>query len=64
MAEPPVLADRRAGYRVITLNRPTRLNAFDATMHLALAEAVTGRETDPSCRAVLLTGAGRGFCAG
>jgi len=64
MAEPPLLVDRRAGYRMITLNRPARLNAFDEAMHRALAAAVAECEADPSCRAVLLTGAGRGFCAG
>lgn len=64
MTEPPVLVDRRAGYRVITLNRPARLNAFDEAMHRALATVIGECETDPSCRAVLLTGAGRAFCAG
>jgi 2-(1,2-epoxy-1,2-dihydrophenyl)acetyl-CoA isomerase len=64
MAEPPLLVDRRAGYRIITLNRPSRLNAFDEAMHRALAGAIAECETDPSCRAVLFTGAGRGFSAG
>jgi 2-(1,2-epoxy-1,2-dihydrophenyl)acetyl-CoA isomerase len=64
MAEPPVLVDQRPGYCLITLNRPARLNAFDQAMHLALAQALSTCEADPSCRAVLLTGAGRGFCAG
>ena len=35
MAEPPILVDRRAGYRVVTLNRPDRLNAFNEAMHAA-----------------------------
>lgn len=64
MAEPPVLVDRRDGYYVITLNRPARLNAFNVAMCVALAEAFCACETDPACRAVVLTGAGRGFCAG
>ena len=64
MAEPSLLVDRRAGYRMITLNRPARLNAFDEAMHRALAAAVAECEADPSCRTLLLTGAGRGFCAG
>src|SRR5205085_4897173 len=50
--------------RVITLNRPTRLNAFTEAMHVALREALADIERDPDCRALLITGAGRGFCAG
>lgn len=45
----------------ITLNRPDRLNSFNDEMHLALRSAL---EEAASARAVLLTGAGRGFCAG
>ncbi len=64
MDETPVLVDRRAGYRVVTLNRPQRLNAFTEEMHRALAAALAEAQADPACRALLLTGAGRGFCAG
>jgi 2-(1,2-epoxy-1,2-dihydrophenyl)acetyl-CoA isomerase len=64
MDETPILVDVRAGYRVITLNRPARLNAFTEAMHVALREALTAAEADRDCRALLLTGAGRGFCAG
>src|SRR5437763_1693449 len=64
MDENPVLVDLRPGYRVVTLNRPQRLNAFTDAMHRALAAAITDAEADASCRALLLTGAGRGFCAG
>jgi 2-(1,2-epoxy-1,2-dihydrophenyl)acetyl-CoA isomerase len=60
----PILVERRAGYRVITLNRPERLNAFTEAMHQALRAALADAEEDDSCRALLLTGAGRGFCAG
>jgi 2-(1,2-epoxy-1,2-dihydrophenyl)acetyl-CoA isomerase len=49
---------------LLTLNRPDRLNAFDAAMHRALAAALAKAEADAGCRALLLTGAGRGFCAG
>jgi 2-(1,2-epoxy-1,2-dihydrophenyl)acetyl-CoA isomerase len=59
-----VLIDRRDGWCVLTLNRPDRLNSFNAEMHRALADAFAGIEADAACRAVLLTGAGRGFCAG
>jgi 2-(1,2-epoxy-1,2-dihydrophenyl)acetyl-CoA isomerase len=64
MDESPILVERRSGYRVITLNRPQRLNAFTEAMHQALRTALTEIEADDTCRALLLTGAGRGFCAG
>src|SRR6266478_7673467 len=64
MDESPILVDRRAGYRAITLNRPERLNAFTEAMHEALKRALAEAEADGDCRALLLTGAGRGFCAG
>ena len=59
-----ILVDRRAGYRVITLNRPQRLNAFNEDMHLVLRAALADAQADATCGALLLTGAGRGFCAG
>ncbi len=64
MDDKPVLVDLREGYRVVTLNRPERLNACTEAMHVALAAALEDAERDASCRALLLTGAGRGFCAG
>jgi len=63
MDEMPVLVDKRAGYWAVTLNRPQRLNAFTGAMHAALMRVFAEAE-DSSCRAMLLTGAGRGFCAG
>jgi len=59
-----IIVESRPGYRVITLNRPERLNALTLDMAEALMEALEAAEKDPACRAVLLTGAGRGFCAG
>jgi 2-(1,2-epoxy-1,2-dihydrophenyl)acetyl-CoA isomerase len=64
MNEQPILIERREGYHVITLNRPQRLNAFTEAMHIALRDAIGLAEADTTCRALLLTGAGRGFCAG
>jgi 2-(1,2-epoxy-1,2-dihydrophenyl)acetyl-CoA isomerase len=64
MDETPILVEKRAGYRVVTLNRPQRLNAFTEAMHRALMAALNKAEADPECRALLLTGAGRGFCTG
>jgi 2-(1,2-epoxy-1,2-dihydrophenyl)acetyl-CoA isomerase len=59
-----ILVEDRGGYRLITLNRPERLNALTVEMGGALTAALAETEGDESCRAVLLTGAGRGFCAG
>jgi 2-(1,2-epoxy-1,2-dihydrophenyl)acetyl-CoA isomerase len=64
MDESPVLVEKRNGYRTVTFNRPRQLNAFTEAMHLALRAALHDAEDDPACRALLLTGAGRGFCAG
>jgi len=59
-----ILVERRDGYRVTTLNRPQRLNAFTIPMHQALAAAIAEAEADASCRALLLTGSGRAFSSG
>ena len=63
-ADSPILVELRTGYRVITLNPPDKLNAFNDAMHQALRKAIEDAEADESCRALLLTGAGRGFCTG
>ena len=62
--ENPVLIEKREGYRVITLNRPQRLNAFNEPMQRALVAAVAEAERDETCRALLLTGTGRAFSSG
>ena len=62
--ETPLLIERAEGYHVLTLNRPERLNAFTEALHLALRAALQAAGDDQGCRAVLLTGAGRAFCAG
>ncbi len=59
-----ILTEHREGYRIITLNRPDRLNSFNEAMHAALMTALVEAEADDTCRALVLTGAGRGFCAG
>jgi 2-(1,2-epoxy-1,2-dihydrophenyl)acetyl-CoA isomerase len=61
---PPVLVSTADGVMTITLNRPDKLNAFVAEMHGLLREALAQAEADAGVRALLLTGAGRGFCAG
>src|SRR5690606_774846 len=52
------------GVGVITLNRAERLNSFTAVMHGELARALDTLEACPELRGVVITGAGRGFCAG
>ncbi len=52
------------GILTLTLNRPDRLNAFSPAMLDALTAALRRAATDPAITAVILTGAGRGFCAG
>lgn len=64
MNEPLILRQIDKGVLTITLNRPDRLNSFNDEMHHQLAAAITLAEKEPSLRSVLLTGAGRGFCAG
>ncbi len=59
-----LLMARRGSVMVLTLNRPERLNAMTAPMMAALFAGLAAAEADPGVRAVLLHGAGRGFCAG
>ncbi|WP_429362168.1 2-(1,2-epoxy-1,2-dihydrophenyl)acetyl-CoA isomerase PaaG [Paraburkholderia sp. GAS32] len=59
-----ILFECNSGVARLTLNRPERLNAFTAQMHEEVADALTCVETDPEARVLLLTAAGKGFCAG
>ena len=52
------------GIARLTLNRPDRLNSFTDAMHAEVRDALARVKADPSARVLLLTGAGRGFCAG
>jgi 2-(1,2-epoxy-1,2-dihydrophenyl)acetyl-CoA isomerase len=61
----PVLIERlEGGVLTLTLNRPERLNALNAALTQALSAGIGRAAADADCRAVLITGAGRGFCAG
>ena len=61
----PVMMDKlQGGVMTLTLNRPERLNALNAALVEALSAGVKRAVADADCRAVLITGAGRGFCAG
>jgi 2-(1,2-epoxy-1,2-dihydrophenyl)acetyl-CoA isomerase len=64
MSQPSVLFEAQQGYARVTLNRPERLNSFNPEMHERLREALAEVKRRDDIRAVLLTGAGRGFCAG
>lgn len=59
-----ILSHVEQGVMTITLNRPERLNSFNEEMHQQLAACLTQAERDDSIRCLLVTGAGRGFCAG
>ena len=61
---PALLHEKRGNWRKLTLNRPDKLNSVNAAMHEALALALADIESDSETRALLLTGAGRAFCAG
>jgi len=64
MSEPLVLVHNDGAVRTITLNRPAALNSFTSQMHAELRAALDEAAADTQCRAVIITGAGRGFCAG
>ena len=59
-----VRIEQREGWRKLVLNRPDKLNAANEAMLTALVAALDDAEADRTCRALLLTGEGRGFCAG
>jgi 2-(1,2-epoxy-1,2-dihydrophenyl)acetyl-CoA isomerase len=64
MTEKSVLYETRGAVGLVTLNRPQALNSFTRQMHKELWAALDGVEADKSIRALVITGAGRGFCAG
>ena len=64
MTENHILSERTSGVFTITLNRPDRLNTFTAAMTVDLHDALRQAGSDGSVRCVVITGAGRAFCAG
>ena len=64
MSEPAVLYVAEGGVATITMNRPQVLNALNDDLLTGLRQALARAKADAAVRAVLLTGAGRGFCAG
>ncbi|MEP9392698.1 enoyl-CoA hydratase-related protein [Gordonia sp. VNK1] len=63
-AEAPIIVTRDDEITIITLNRPDRLNAFTSQMGDQLMATLDDTDADDSVRAVVITGAGRAFCAG
>jgi 2-(1,2-epoxy-1,2-dihydrophenyl)acetyl-CoA isomerase len=59
-----ILYEERGAVAVVTLNRPAALNSFTREMHQSLRRTLDRAEAAPHIRALVLTGAGRGFCAG
>ena len=64
MSHEPLLQDVQGGVATLTLNRPDALNALNAPLRRELLAAVKSAARDEAVRAVIITGAGRGFCAG
>ncbi len=63
-ADAPVVCEVADGVAMVTLNRPDRMNAWTHAMEVVYFDLVDELDADPSVRAVVLTGAGRGFCPG
>ena len=59
-----IIYEKQNGVAAVTLNRPQAMNAFTIQMNGELQQALKDAEDDKSIRCILLTGAGRGFCAG
>lgn len=56
--------DREGGIRIVTLNRPEKFNAWNATMRGEMRDAVESVAADPSVRVLVFTGSGKAFSAG
>ena len=59
-----IIVEEKAGVVRLTLNRPDRLNAFNAEMYQEIGKAIDGLDSNPDFRVLVVTGAGRAFCAG
>jgi enoyl-CoA hydratase/carnithine racemase len=60
----PVISESRGPILILTLNRPERLNAWTTQLENRYFDLLDEAEADPEVRAIVVTGAGRGFCAG
>jgi enoyl-CoA hydratase/carnithine racemase len=64
MADDVVLSEARGAVRLLTFNRPDRLNAWTGAIEQQYFTLLDEAEADPDVRVIVLTGAGKGFCAG
>jgi enoyl-CoA hydratase/carnithine racemase len=64
ISDPPVVEARDGHVAVLTFNRPDRLNAWTDDMGERYAQLLAAADSDPEVRAIVVTGSGRGFCAG
>ena len=64
MSYQDILFEITNGTALLTLNRPDKLNSFTAAMHEEVRDAISRVESEPGVRVLLITGAGRAFCAG
>jgi 2-(1,2-epoxy-1,2-dihydrophenyl)acetyl-CoA isomerase len=64
MSYQTIVLQAAEGIARLTLNRPDRLNSFNTTMHSEVRDALAAVQGDAAARVLILTGAGRGFCAG
>lgn len=64
MSEPVILVEKTGECAVVTLNRPSAMNALSRELRSAIAETFDALEADPQVRVAILTGAGKAFCAG
>jgi enoyl-CoA hydratase len=64
MSDPVVLVEKDQNIATLTLNRPKAMNALSFRLREGIVEAVSEIETDPEIKVVILTGAGKAFCAG
>jgi len=64
MSEPVIKVDVENEVAIVTLNRPQAMNALSRELRTAIAETFEKLESDPAVRVVILTGAGKAFCAG
>ena len=64
MAYTQILVEQKGRVQLITLNRPEKLNAWTRTLNRELEQAIRAANDNPDIGAIVITGAGRGFCAG
>lgn len=64
ISQPVLISDSRGPVRILTMNRPDKLNALNTELTAAICDALLEADRDDNVRAIVLTGSGRAFCAG